>query len=117
MMNTKAPIAANGGNIQHTLERTVDKATSAAHETIDTVAGAARPALDHLASNAHGTVDRVGVGAAHAAEALGVRGDQLNDSGKKLVERAGEYVRENPVASLGIAVAAGYVLSRLLSSR
>jgi len=27
------------------------------------------------------------------------------------------YVRENPVASLGMAVAAGYVLSRLFSSR
>ena len=117
MMNAKAPTAANGGNLQHTLTRTVDKATIAAHETIDYVADAARPALDHLASNAHGTVDHVGVGAAHAAEALGTRGDQLNDNGKRMVERAGEYVRENPVASLGMAVAAGYVLSRLLSAR
>jgi ElaB/YqjD/DUF883 family membrane-anchored ribosome-binding protein len=117
MMNTKSPMTANGGNIQHTLTRTVDKATIAAHETIDYVADAARPALDHLASNAHGTVDHMGVGAARAAEALGTRGDQLNDNGKKMVERAGEYVRENPVASLGMAVAAGYILSRLLSAR
>jgi len=33
------------------------------------------------------------------------------------VEGAREYVREHPVAALGIAVAAGYVLSMLMRSR
>jgi ElaB/YqjD/DUF883 family membrane-anchored ribosome-binding protein len=41
----------------------------------------------------------------------------LNDNSQRIIERASVYVRENPVTSLGIAVAAGYVLSRLLSSR
>jgi ElaB/YqjD/DUF883 family membrane-anchored ribosome-binding protein len=34
-----------------------------------------------------------------------------------LTENCREYVRDNPVTSLGIAVAAGFLLSRLLSSR
>ena len=114
-MNTVAP--ANGGNIQHSLERGADKATGAAHDAIDSAAGATRPALDHMVANAHETVDRVGLAAASAAEVLGVKGDQINDSSKRVIERASVYVRENPVASLGMAVAAGYVLSRLLSSR
>jgi len=114
-MKTAAPV--NGGNIQHSLERGADKATVAVHEAIDSASEATHPALDHVVANAHKTVDRVGVAAASAAGALGVKGDQLNDGGKRVIERASVYVRENPVTSLGMAVAAGYVLSRLLSSR
>jgi len=114
-MKTKAHV--DGGNIQHTLERGADKATVAAHHAIDSAADATRPALDHLVANAHATVDHAGVAATHAAEALGVKGDQLNEGSRRVIERASVYVRENPVTSLGIAVAAGYVLSRLLSSR
>ena len=116
-MKNKKTVAANGGNFQHTLEHGVDKATIAAHDTIDSVSDAARPALDHLVSSAHGAVDRAGVAATHAAGSLGARGDQLNAGGQRMVERASGYVREHPVASLGMAVAAGYFLSRLLASR
>jgi len=116
-MKTKANVSAHGGEFQHTLERGVDVTTMAAHHTIDSVSKAARPALDHLVSGAHGAVDSAGVAATHAAETLGVKGDRLNESGKRIVERASGYVREHPVASLGMAVATGYLLSRLLSSR
>ena len=114
-MQTKAPV--NGGNIQHSLERGADKATVAAHGAIDSAAEATRPALDHLVASAHETVDRVGVAATNAAGTLGVKGDQMNDGSARMMERAGVYVRENPVTSLGMAVAAGYILSRLFSSR
>ncbi|HLF31187.1 MAG TPA: hypothetical protein VI566_09195 [Xanthomonadales bacterium] len=116
-MKAKAAVSANGGSFQHTLEHGVDTAATAAHHTIDSVSDAARPALDHMVSGAHGAVDRAGVAAAHAAGTLGMKGDQWNDSGKKIVERAGFYVRQHPVAFLGMAVAAGYFLSRLLSPR
>jgi ElaB/YqjD/DUF883 family membrane-anchored ribosome-binding protein len=116
-MKAKTSVPANGGNFQHALERGVDTATTAAHHTIDSLSDAARPALDHVVSSAHGAVDHAGAVATHGAGALGLKGDQLNDSGKKIAERAGSYVREHPVASLGMAVAAGYLLSRLLSSR
>jgi len=114
-MQTKAPV--NGGNIQHSLESGADKATVAAHDAIDSAAGATRPALDHLVANAHETVDRVGIAATNAAGTVGIKGDQLHDSSTRMMERASVYVRENPVTSLGMAVAAGYVLSRLFSSR
>jgi len=116
-MNLKAPEATNGGTIQQSLERGVDKATAAAHESVDSVSGAAHPAIDHMTTSAHAAVSRAGVVAGHAAETAGGKGDQLNAAGQKLFEQAGGYVRENPLASLGIAVAAGYFLSRILSPR
>lgn len=116
-MNPKSPMSTNGGNLQGTLERSVDAATVAAHRTIDSASEMARPALDHMVSGAHGAVDRAGVAATHAAGTLGVKGEQLNVSTQKAVDQAQSYVREHPVASLGIAVATGYFLSWLLSSR
>lgn len=105
------------GTLQHSLERGVDKATAAAHESIDSVSEAARPALDHMTSSAHTAVDRAGIAAGHAAGTVGGKGDRMNATSQKLIEQAGGFVRENPVASLGIAVAAGYFLSRVFSAR
>jgi len=116
-MSHKTSNTANGGTLQESLERGVDKATAAAHESVDSVSEAAHPAIDHMTTSAHTAVKRAGVVAGHAAETVGGKGDQLNAKGQKLFEQAGGYVRENPIASLGIAVAAGYFLSRILSAR
>jgi ElaB/YqjD/DUF883 family membrane-anchored ribosome-binding protein len=77
----------------------------------------AHPAVDHLAQNAHVAVDRAAGAATQAAKTLGAKGDQINASSKRAVEKAGAFVNENPLASLGMAVAFGYLLSRLVSSR
>jgi ElaB/YqjD/DUF883 family membrane-anchored ribosome-binding protein len=116
-MTLPTSTSANGGTIQESLERGVDKATAAAHESVDSVSEAAHPAIDHMTTNAHSAVNRAGVVAGHAAETVGGKGDQLNATGQKLFDQAGGYVRENPIASLGMAVAAGYLLSRILSAR
>ncbi|HEY6599083.1 MAG TPA: hypothetical protein VIZ30_07215, partial [Pseudomonadales bacterium] len=106
-----------GTDLRGTLARGVDQATAGAHDKISTAADAAGPAIDRLASSAHGVVDRVAGVAAQAAETLGVRGEQIRSSQEKLVESAREYMKEHPVATLGAAVAVGFVQSRLLSSR
>jgi ElaB/YqjD/DUF883 family membrane-anchored ribosome-binding protein len=116
-MESKGTVAGPGGDIRNTLVRGVDQAMAGAHETINTVSEAARPTVDRIATSAHEAVDKVAGVAAHAAEALGVKGDQIKSAEQKLVESAREYMREHPVATLGVAVAAGFVLSRLLSSR
>ena len=116
-MSSKYGTATNGGNLEHTLEDGVERATGAAHEAIDSVSDAAQPAIENLRSGAHRAVDSAGGAATHAAGALGVKGDQLQEKGKRIAERTGGYVREHPVASLGMAVAAGYLLSRLMTNR
>jgi ElaB protein len=116
-MEAKDTVTPDSGDMRDTLVRGVGRATAGAHEKIDQAQEAARPAVDKMAANAHEMVDRVAGAATQAAETLGVRGDQIKSTGDKLVESAREYMHEHPVATIGTAVAVGFVLSRLLSSR
>ena len=98
-----------------TLARTVDHASTGAHDVIDKVSDAARPVVDRVASRAHLAVDKIADAAGHAAETLSVKGEQLKNAQVRAMEQCRGYVREHPVWSLGIALAAGFLLSRLLS--
>lgn len=99
------------------LTRTVAHASTGAHDAIDKVSGAARPMVDRIASGAHQAVDKIAGAAGQAAETLGVRGEQLKNAQVRAVEQCRGYVRDKPVTALGIAIAAGFLLSRLLRSR
>ena len=100
-----------------TLARTVDQASAGAHDVIDKVSDAARPIMDRVASGAHQAVDKIANAAGQAADTLGVKGEQLKEAQARAMELGRGYVRDNPVMALGIAIAAGFLLSRLLSSR
>lgn len=79
-----------------------------------------RSGTDHIeraSSTAHDTVDRVAQTASAYAERFGEQAEALLEMKDNWVEGAREYVREHPVAALGIAVAAGYILSMLMRSR
>lgn len=116
-MEATGTLTASPNDVRGTLARGVDHAAMGAHETITAVSDSARPAVNRMASSAHDVVDRVAGVATHTAETLGIKGEQLKSAQKRLMEGARDYVREHPVASLGIAVATGYLLSRLLSPR
>ena len=105
------------GDGSRTLARTVDHASTGAHDAIDKVSDAARPAVDRIALGAHKAVDRIAGTAAQAAETVGVKSEQLRNAQVRAMEQCRGYVRNNPVTALGIAVAAGFLLSRLWSSR
>ncbi len=105
------------GDAGGTVARTVDQATTGAHKAIDKASDAARPAVDRLASGAHQAVDKIAGAATQAVETLDLKSEQLKDAQTRLTENCREYVRDNPMTSLGIAVAAGFLLSRLLGSR
>jgi len=99
------------------LGRTLDNASSGAHDAIDKVSDAAGPMVDRIASGAHQAVDKIAGAAGQAAETLSVKGGQLKNAQAQAMEQARIYVRGHPLAALGIAVAAGYLLSRLLRLR
>ena len=99
------------------LGRAIDQAGASAHSTIDKASDAARPAVDRLASGAHQAVDKIAGAAGQAVETLGIKGEQLSDAQARLAEAGRNYVRDNPMRALGIAIAAGFVLSRMFSSR
>lgn len=96
---------------------TADQVRAGAHGAIDKVSDAARPMVDRITSTAHQTVDKLASVAVQAAETLGVKGGQLKDMQAQAMEQCRGYVRAHPVTSVGIAIAAGFLLSRLLRSR
>jgi len=73
--------------------------------------------IDKASKSAHEAFDKVASATSHAAEVIGEKGEQLKNAEKQLMENCRGYIRDNPITSLGIAAAAGFLLSRLLSGR
>lgn len=78
---------------------------------------AAGAAVSRMASSAHEAVDKIADAATHAADSLDSKGQQMKALEERWLEKVREYVEHNPVQSLGIALASGFLLSRILSSR
>lgn len=72
---------------------------------------------DNISHLAHEAADRITSASSQAADTFDEKSEQFINAEQKLVKKCRGYVRDNPVASLGIAVAGGFLLSRLLSGR
>jgi ElaB/YqjD/DUF883 family membrane-anchored ribosome-binding protein len=99
---------------------TVERRTSQAHDTVEAVAAKANqklaPAIDRVARAAHETVDKVAQAAVPAADWINESAGQLRVQQEQLVESSRDYIRERPLLTVGFALAAGYLLGRLLRS-
>ena len=73
--------------------------------------------LNNLTNAAQDTVDRWSSAASQAANRLSARGEELWEMRGEAADTARTYMREHPLATIGVAVAVGVVLSRLLSRR
>ena len=62
-------------------------------------------------------MDRVTQAAGQYAERFGETAEQWLELKDNWVEGARDYVREHPIAALGIAAAAGYLLHMITRSR
>ncbi len=69
--------------------------------------------LNKATARVHGALDQAVDAAAPAAQWLEEHGEALNASGEKMIARTRKYVTANPLQSLGLALAAGYLISRL----
>lgn len=101
-------------NLTRNAEGVVDRASSSAHAAVDEAAHKASPAIEHVAEMAHHAVDAAAQGVAPAAEWLAEHRDTFKASEEKLLADTRNYVQTHPLASLGMAVVAGFVLSRIL---
>ncbi len=117
MDTSNSNLSSNPGSMGKNVNNKVENATSGAHHAIDKASEAARPAVDRVAAGAHNVVDKLAGAAASAADTMGVKGEQLKAAQARATEASRDYVRENPLTSIGIAVAVGFLLSRLVSSR
>ena len=69
--------------------------------------------LNKATARVHGAVDQVANAAAPAAKWLEEQSDTLTTGGEKMLDSTVKYIAAHPLQSLGLALAAGYVLSRL----
>lgn len=111
------PTSTSGNSGSGNWDRTVDQASANAHQAIDKASDVARPGVDRLASGAHQTVDKLSDAVSQAATMLSEKAGQLKEMQEQLLADARVRVREKPVTTIAIAVAAGFLLRHLLRSR
>ena len=73
--------------------------------------------IDKASKSAHEAFDKITNATSQAAEALGEKGEQLKNVEQQLMKNCRSYISDNPITSVSIAAAAGFLLSRLLSRR
>lgn len=95
-------------------------AATAAGDAIKGAAGAATDELrlgkaqvkSELADSALSGIAAAEIGGAAAREQM----DALMDKGRDLIDSAAELIRERPLASFGVAFAAGWIIAKLARS-
>lgn len=82
------------------------------------VATGLAPVVERVAASAHGALDRAAGAVGAAAKAVDSRGGKvLKAMQERYIDGTRERVRGKPLAAIGIAAAAGFVLSFLLTRR
>ena len=81
---------------------------------VDDAARKAKPAIDQVTAKAHQAVDKAAAAAAPTAEWLSDKGESIKATQKKLMSDTCSYVSANPLKSIGIALVAGFLLSRIV---
>lgn len=122
MDNTTRGNVPSTSGMPSTPDGAVNKASASAHAAVNSIAASAdeaarkaKPAIDQVASMAHRAVDKAASAAAPTADWLAEQTDNLNATQKKLVSDTCNYVSANPLKSVAIALAAGFLLSRLMA--
>lgn len=91
-MNSTSDDNAVENSVEKTVESTVNRLASGAHEAVDRVAGATN----------------------QAAETLCAKRAKIKATEEQWLEDVRTYVQANPITALSMAVAGGYLLSRIL---
>ncbi len=83
-------------------ERGAERLTEKASEAVDRLSEKVQPTMDALSEKA-----------SHAVDAVSHKADQLRGMQETALETTRSYVRENPIAAIGIAAVAGLLLGRM----
>ena len=73
--------------------------------------------IDKASKSAHEAFDKIASATSQAAEALGEKGEQLKKTEQQLMKSCSGFISDNPITAVSIAVATGFLLSRLVSRR
>jgi len=81
------------------------------------IAASLAPVVERVADGAHEAVDKAAGAATAAAKLVGKKSEVLKAAQQRYLEGCRESVRDNPLAAIGAALAAGIALSFLLTRR
>lgn len=84
----------------------IDRGAAKGHETVNKMAGTAREATERLRGQAHRAEQKM-------EEALA----DVQEHSEQLAEGVTQFIKDNPMLSVGMAVAAGALLNTILRSR
>ncbi|WP_394753295.1 DUF883 domain-containing protein [Crenothrix sp.] len=73
--------------------------------------------IDDASDSAHDVIDKITDASNQAADAVTKKGKQIKTLEQRLVNDCCDYTRKNPEMALAMAVAGGFLLSRVLSGR
>jgi ElaB/YqjD/DUF883 family membrane-anchored ribosome-binding protein len=71
--------------------------------------------INTVSDSAHEAYDKIANATSQTAEVLGKKGQQLKKAEQQMIKSCRGYIGDNPITSVSIAVAAGFLMSRLLN--
>ncbi len=76
-----------------------------------------RPTLERITSSAHQAVDKIAQAANQAVETLDEKSKHVKETQVELADSFRHYVKEHPGASVGLAIATGFLIRHMFSLR
>jgi len=83
--------------------------------TQNTESNAEHPTIDKVTEKAHQTVDQAAQWAATATDWIGNQKDRVVQNEQQLIEQFTLAIRKQPLVAIGTALAAGFILSKIIS--
>jgi ElaB/YqjD/DUF883 family membrane-anchored ribosome-binding protein len=117
MIENRNPVGTNSSPGTKPATEGVERLAAGAHSGIHAASEAAHPAIDRMASKAHRVVNSADEAANKATDSIAKAGEKASVKGEELYAASASYMREHPMFTIGVAVAAGYLLSRMMASR
>jgi ElaB/YqjD/DUF883 family membrane-anchored ribosome-binding protein len=84
-----------------------------AHSAVSSAEQVALTATERLADTAHRTVDTLSEYGERAEHQLRETGRLATEQSRELIDQINEYITAHPMAAIGIAVGAGFLLGAL----
>lgn len=86
-------------------------------EFTEMLANRAHEAINQLTTSTAEAENRIRQAASEAEALVQKRARQAERRAEDALSRAGEYAEQNPLAAMGLAVAAGFIIGALVSRR
>jgi ElaB/YqjD/DUF883 family membrane-anchored ribosome-binding protein len=107
--------AVNLGSGAHNAKENPQELGLSAERKVSNAIGS--PSFERIASTAHHAVEQLTHVASESAHSLALKRQQMAETGHEVVNNFRHYIQEKPGTSIGIALAAGFLIRHFLRFR